>query len=312
MSQPGYTSISALFNAAAANRPVFEYNAEIALEAAKRQLGPDIEARFEMGGLKSLERAQAKVQSDYKGDHNRITDIVRGRFVVGSVEALEVIQQAIAERFEIVETKDRFNKPNSTEFRDRNIRVRLPSGHVAEIQVHHSAMMTANATTHDAYEMVQAIERQAVNRALTSDEQDRRDDYRDMCRLIHNHAAEAAGLNTLLAAGRKAPVLPPASALITRLLQDHRYPVTLTYKGREDTLAAHIDNKNTGHDFLNEMSGRITEPYQPLFDALRRIHETQSKAELSANNDKRAIPAHKTGALAAGIPTSTSSPASPQ
>src|SRR5690606_6703765 len=87
-----------------------------------------------------------------------------------------------------------------TGFRDINMKMRLPNGHVAEFRIEHRGLLEAAHHTHDPYEKVQDIERRASleNRPLTPDEMFDRQKLMDEVRDIHAHAANPAGLDSLL------------------------------------------------------------------------------------------------------------------
>ncbi len=166
---------------------------------------PDVfdSADFEMGPLKTIERAMEKIEGDYGGDHSKISDLVRGRIVVDSPEQVEAIRAYLAENAEelgIEQMKDRFAKPSDTGFRDINMKLRLPGGHVAEFRVEHRGVMEAAKNTHEPYERVQEIERRATmeNRPLNAEERLERQQILDDIRDIHNAPAQEAGLDGLL------------------------------------------------------------------------------------------------------------------
>lgn len=171
------------------------------LQRANPSLLNDIE--FESGPLKTLDRATAKIAGDYAGDHSQISDLVRGRIVVENADQVEALRNYLNENAQalgIEKTKDRFAKPSNTGFRDINMKVRLPNGHVAELRIEHRGLLNAAKHTHEPYEKVQEIERRMKRegRYLTEEEALERRRLFDEVRDIHGKPAAQDGLDRLL------------------------------------------------------------------------------------------------------------------
>lgn len=197
-------SLSALFQQAHDSQPLFDETGARIL-ATLRDENPALftAIAFENGGIKSLARATAKIAGDYGGDHSKITDLTRGRIVVDTPEQVEALRAYIDTHRESlgVETmKDRFANPSDTHFRDINMKLRLPNGHVAELRVEHRGLLEAARHTHEPYEQIQEIERRATleDRPLSVAETHRRQDLLDRIRDIHDDIAVPAGFNDLL------------------------------------------------------------------------------------------------------------------
>jgi len=170
-----------------------------------RRLHPGLfdNIQFETGPLKTVDRATAKIIGDYDGDHSQIRDLARGRLVVDTPEQVDAIRNYLAQNraaLGIEEMKDRFANPSGTNFRDINMSMRLPNGHVVELRIEQRGLLEAARLTHEPYERVQEIERQAKleGRNLTDAERIERQRLLDQVRDIHDSAARPAGLNTLL------------------------------------------------------------------------------------------------------------------
>lgn len=175
---------------------------------------------FETGPLKTLERAQAKIEGDYAGNHSRISDLARGRIVVDSPEQIEAIRTYLAQNSEslgIEGMKDRFASPSDTHFRDINMKIRLPNGHVAELRVEHRGVLDAAKRTHEPYEQIQEIERRAERegRMLTETEINERQALRDRIRDIHDGPAQQAGLDRLLSEDGRAKMAAHEAERVT-------------------------------------------------------------------------------------------------
>ncbi len=203
-------SFNELYDQAREAMPMLEQRGNDMLnELRQRHPGVFDSAYFEMGPLKEMDRAQAKVASDYGGKHENIADLARGRLVVDTPEQVEAVRAYMAEKgneLGLEVYKDRFAKPSDTHFRDINTQTRLPNGHLAEMRVEQRDLMGAAKATHEPYAEVQRMEREAKNenRPLTPEEAARRTEIMDQVRDIHDGASNKAGLDPLLnAEGRE-------------------------------------------------------------------------------------------------------------
>ena len=71
--------------------------------------------------LKSLERAQEKVDTDYKGNWKALTDLVRGSMSVANLKNLyNAIEEFSKSELKIIYIKDRFKNPSPSGYRDIN------------------------------------------------------------------------------------------------------------------------------------------------------------------------------------------------
>jgi len=161
------------------------------------------EAELEIGPLKRLDRATDKIIGDYKGDHTQIYDLARGRIIVDTVEQIEALRKYLDDNKEVLgieKWKDRFAEPSDTGFRDINMNIRLPNGHVIEFRVEHRAMLNVAKLTHELYEKIQKINRAPVkeDRDFTAEEVREETHLFDAIRDIHSHPAQKAALNRLL------------------------------------------------------------------------------------------------------------------
>ncbi len=160
-------------------------------------------AEFQNGPLKKQDRALAKINGDYDGDHHRISDLARGRLIVNTAEQAEELHEYLESRrteIGIENYKYRFAEPSHTAFRDINTKIRLPNGHLVEFRVEHRDLMLPSRVTHPLYESVQEIERAMTTQGLELDEktQERRQLFLDNIRDIHNAPARDVGLDSLL------------------------------------------------------------------------------------------------------------------
>ncbi len=177
-------------------------------------LFPDLE--FSQGPLKQEDRAAVKLLGDSGNALDpakapEIVDLVRGRIVIDTADQVRAIREVLAdpelrESLGIEYAKDRFAKPSDTHYRDINLSVRLPNGHVAEIQINQRDMMAAAEFTHDPYEDADAIRKRAQieGRTVTPEELDEIERLQNFSQDAHDMgAARFEGADDLLSeAGR--------------------------------------------------------------------------------------------------------------
>lgn len=117
--------------------------------------------KFIVAPIKGRERAREKVDLDYGGDWSRVKDVVRGTYVASSADSARQLAEMAQKHLDVVEVKDRFSKPTEAGYRDMNLSVRLPSGHVAELQVNVRPMLAAKAKAHGLYEEQRSLQGKA-------------------------------------------------------------------------------------------------------------------------------------------------------
>ena len=128
-------------------------------------------------GIKSQERALAKIDGKFDGDSARITDIVRTSLVAEDIPSMMAAFEHMTRDHELVEVKNRFKNPGPSGYRDLKVLMRMPeSGMIAEVQFHLEEFATIkNGDEHENYEQIQQIERrqQAEQRELNDIERAR-------------------------------------------------------------------------------------------------------------------------------------------
>lgn len=135
-----------------------------AIAAKLREKFPGLfdDTSFAQGNLKGNDRAVIKLLGS-KGNAldaakaEEIFDLRRGRIVIDNADQVRAIRMLLSDdkqraELGIEHAHDRFANPSSTHYRDINMSVRLPNGHVAEIQINQRDMLAAGEFTHDAYE----------------------------------------------------------------------------------------------------------------------------------------------------------------
>jgi len=102
--------------------------------------------------------------SKYKGDASRLTDLVAGRLVFETVDALyQALERLHASaQVSLIRFEDRIITPQYSGYRDVTTLLRLPNGHVAELRLELRALTEyAAQVEHPLYEVVRDIEAQA-------------------------------------------------------------------------------------------------------------------------------------------------------
>jgi len=114
-------------------------------------------------GLKSRERAEAKIKNKLAGQTDQITDLARSSLVADDIESMMTAFDALCAQVDLVEVKNRFKTPGPSGYRDLKVLVRLPKSQmIAELQFHLDAFSEIkNGEEHLHYERIQKIERQA-------------------------------------------------------------------------------------------------------------------------------------------------------
>ena len=113
----------------------------------------DIRTGAYPGTVKTTESALRKAGKKYDGDFTRVTDPIRTRIVVETVEDSDKIAKSIANKYP---TKDSGNQVNQFGFKDRklNIQYTTPDGKqiIGEISIVPRAMGDASIITHPMYD----------------------------------------------------------------------------------------------------------------------------------------------------------------
>lgn len=104
--------------------------------------------------LKGREHTQEKIDADYEGEATRITDLARSTIVFDTPQQIQQAMGRIRDRAEVVRLKDRFAEPAGG-YRDVMLNLRMPNGHIVEIQLHLKAILDVkNGPGHQLYEQI--------------------------------------------------------------------------------------------------------------------------------------------------------------
>lgn len=113
--------------------------------------------------IKSSKRAKEKVDTDYNGDWSKLLDGTRATIAVDSFKDVNGVMGKLRESgMELARApKDRFKKPTAG-YRDILMNVKLPNGHVGELQLHLKPMLkTKQEVGHKLYEQARSISAKA-------------------------------------------------------------------------------------------------------------------------------------------------------
>ncbi|ADN75302.1 conserved hypothetical protein [Ferrimonas balearica DSM 9799] len=149
--------------------------AQFELVQLTRHVATLTETEALLPGIKSRQRAEAKLHGELDGDVTRMTDLARTSLVANDIGSLVAAYEQLDARVEVVGVKNRFKQPKANGYRDLNLLVRLPkSDMVAEVQIHLSPIAEIkNGPEHEIYKQVQRLERQAQQQPLSELEQAR-------------------------------------------------------------------------------------------------------------------------------------------
>lgn len=155
-----------LYRQAAAADPV--------LQRTVRELADDLggDALFPPG-LKGRERAIEKAMTKYGGNFAALTDLSRATLAFDRLEDVYAAVGLLEQRgLRFVRLNDRFLRPIAEGYRDIITNVRLPNGHVAELQLHVKGIAKVKEQSHKLYERQRSIKALAKkeNRVLTIEE----------------------------------------------------------------------------------------------------------------------------------------------
>ncbi|WP_191256276.1 WXG100-like domain-containing protein [Amycolatopsis oliviviridis] len=123
-------------------------------------------------GVKDDDRAKAKI-AGYDGDASQLTDLVGAKIQFDSVaDVYNALAAVVADgTLKIVSFDDRFANPQDSGYRDLQMNVRLPNGHVAELRLHLRHIDTVSAYEHALYEVRRDFP--TYNRTLDQDNKKR-------------------------------------------------------------------------------------------------------------------------------------------
>jgi hypothetical protein len=162
--EPG---LARMYEQAGVVKPVFD--------GRLMEVADAVGAQLKLAKLKGVDRAAAKVASNYGGDAGQLKDLVRGTVVVKSLQDVERAIFELRNKFDVLERgfRNGLTEPlnSANGYRDVKMNVVI-DGHVAEVQVNLAEMMAAKSAAHKLYEKDAEIFRQikAEGREATAQE----------------------------------------------------------------------------------------------------------------------------------------------
>ena len=149
-----------LYEQAKETLPVYEQTMQDYLDELKTAYPGQFETvRFEMGPLKSTSRFYEKI-AEYNDNVPKVRDLVRGTFVADTSDELARLQDALDQKFKPVLVKDNIFDPMNGGMRNYNNNIRMPNGHIVEVQLMQSEMWDIKGHTHVNMEQAQILKRQ--------------------------------------------------------------------------------------------------------------------------------------------------------
>ncbi len=127
------------------------------------------------GGLKGRKRAKEKIEVELGGDPSLLMDISRSSIEYDTIdEVYQALQFILRQGYEVVRLKDRALAPLPSGFWDVHLNLRMPNGHIAELQLHLKNIRRYSlGEGHRYYVRIREMKSRAFreNRPLTKDEQ---------------------------------------------------------------------------------------------------------------------------------------------
>jgi hypothetical protein len=126
------------------------------------------------GGLKGRKRAEEKIEVELGGDASLLMDISRSSIEYDDVDQVyRALRFILQQGYEVVRVKDRALEPLPSGFWDIHLNLRMPNGHIAELQLHLRKIRQYSIEKgHKRYERIREMEARAFreNRPLTLEE----------------------------------------------------------------------------------------------------------------------------------------------
>ena len=133
------------------------------------------------GGLKGRKRAEEKIEVELGGDASLLMDIARSSIAYDTVDQVYgALATILRQGYEVVRFKDRALEPLPSGFWDIHLNLRMPNGHIAELQLHLKAIQAySKGPGHRLYEKIRTMESRAFRekRPLTLEERERIDRF---------------------------------------------------------------------------------------------------------------------------------------
>ena len=113
--------------------------------------------------LKTLARAQSKIQYEHNGDPAKIRDILRASIIVSTAAQVNNSVRLVSDDFLVMASRNGYSKKthSSDGYFDAKIDVEF-MGIYAEIQIHTQAMLDAKEMAHELFEQRQKIQRSVI------------------------------------------------------------------------------------------------------------------------------------------------------
>ncbi len=128
------------------------------------------------GGLKARKRAEEKIEVELHGDASALMDIARSSIEYADIDQVyQALEFIIKQGYEVVRVKDRALKPLPSGFWDIHLNLRMPNGHIAELQLHFKEIRQYSiGEGHELYVRIRGMKARAFyeGRSLTREERE--------------------------------------------------------------------------------------------------------------------------------------------
>lgn len=150
-----------------------------AFDSKIQQIANFLQGEAILPPLKSIERAQEKIDHVFNGKAEKIADVLRASIIFEATEQVNVAFEAVKKDFAIddLTSYNGYARPTNSVDGYYDAKVILFIGEIkAELQLHTKAMMQAKEKAHELYRKRQAIERTISEDARPTKEQQQRID----------------------------------------------------------------------------------------------------------------------------------------
>lgn len=185
-------------------------------KAFAKELSELTGCKFKLGSTKDRDVAEDKIKRDYDGNPLLISDIIRGKEVVDSPEAIELNREVLnpenKERHPLLkkynvycaQMSDYYADPKyETDYRCINAKLSFPidgtdEEYLVELQIVHEAIESTYHLTHDHMRKAQEISGKYKDVEMPNKEAYNRYQHYNVCKFYNGTASRKAGLDRLL------------------------------------------------------------------------------------------------------------------
>jgi hypothetical protein len=248
-----------------ANEPAFTADLQRATG-----LSPNVRIKGKDSFLGKLDRYAAANK-----DPSEIADNLAGRIVIEQPDIGQQINN-IRNNFKVTEVSDFFEKPTDWGYQGVNIRVELPNGLPAEIQIHTPESVSGATKIHKLYEKWRNLDWDKLSEAQLAE--------KEADRLASVKIAQGEVTPTTIPTSDQAKIAKRIGGAATPEDVAH-YQANMSRVDASPRLATKLDPAETGIDTLED---RMREAYEGIHPKLKTLGEENKAAILTAGITKDA------------------------